>query len=76
MKDLRTQILKIGDPLLKHILSRVDADEESVKEEIRLMVKEGILRMKEDPIDHDWTYRIRSIIGLSSLIFVTFYFHS
>lgn len=63
MKDLRTQILsvvnKIGDPLLKHILSRVDADEESVKEEIRLMVKEGILRMKEDPIDHDWIYRIR-----------------
>ncbi len=57
-KQVMLVVQDIGDPLLSHIVGRMnDCDKESVKETVRNLVQRGWLRMKEDDIDHDWAYR-------------------
>ena len=48
---------KIGDPLMEHITERIDVAEKDVRHAVLGLVRDGTLRMKEDIIDHDWTYR-------------------
>lgn len=45
-------VREIGDPLLDDIEERVP----DCRETVRALVKDGLLRMKEDPVDHDWAY--------------------
>jgi len=58
---IRDCVKRVGDPLMRHILAHVmphGFSEEEVRSEVRAMVGRGELRMKEDSIDHDWTYRM------------------
>jgi len=59
---VRDCVQDIGDPLFVHILRRCEAacpwtNVEEVKAVVRGMVNRGVLHMREDPVDHDWTYR-------------------
>jgi len=60
---------KIGDPLMKHIKEHIGGDPDKVKICVIAMVQRGTLRMKEDCIDHDWSYRLtsygKSVYGLN-----------
>lgn len=60
---LRTTILQcvdaVGDPLMEHIIEfcrKFEFTEEDIRNEVRSMVTENELRMKEDDVDHDWAY--------------------
>jgi len=59
----------IGDPLLKHIVNRLDDQDHDgeyggyVEQAVLDLVARGVLRMKEDSYDHDWTYRLARIDG-------------
>jgi len=49
---------KIGDPLMREIIKHCARwPEDHVRQEVLEMVQQGVLRMKEDDIEHDWTYR-------------------
>jgi len=49
---------KIGDPLMRQIITYCERwPEDQVRRQVRAMVQQGVLRMKEDYTDHDWTYR-------------------
>lgn len=64
---IRECVDKIGDPLMMHItaycgdrgffVDDMGFSVDVVKAEVKRMVDAGILRMKDDDIDHDWTYR-------------------
>ena len=57
---IRECVEEIGDPLMKHIIKRTvpfGFTEALTKAIVLLMFQQGELRMKEDEIDHDWSYR-------------------
>jgi len=53
----------IGDPLMCHIQSRIGVAHpgiwtcDEISDAVMVMVNDGRLRMKEDSVDHDWSYR-------------------
>lgn len=48
---------EIGDPLLKHIRSRLQEHApETIDAVVQTMVRCGVVRQKEDIYDHDWVY--------------------
>lgn len=60
---LQTEVLKvverIGDPLISHIIDGVnvpDASDYQIIQTVGDLVRGGLLRMKDDDIDHDWAY--------------------
>ena len=57
---IRECVQNIGDPLMNHIQDHVCPHgwtKDDVRREVLRMVKRGELRMKEDSVDHDWSYR-------------------
>ena len=57
---IREVVNDVGDPLMSHITGFVTLQgwgSEEVRKEVLAMVDRGELRMKDDDIDHDWTYR-------------------
>ena len=57
---IRSCVERYGDPLLEDIViwtACTSYDAEATKVEVLAMVNRGELRMKDDVIDHDWTYR-------------------
>lgn len=58
--SIKTEIMNIvaaiGDPLLRHIVQRTGHGKTAVEEAVRELVKDGMLRMKEDSYDHEWSY--------------------
>ncbi len=57
---IRECVEEIGDPLISHICTRTAPfgfDYEKTRTEVNAMVQRRELRMKEDDIDHDWSYR-------------------
>lgn len=68
MKDalrnaIRDAVAEVGDPLMCHIQSRVTKawpgtfTIDEIRDEVLAMVNREELRMKEDCVDHDWSYR-------------------
>ena len=55
--EVREVVERVGDPLMSHIIQETGADALDVKRVVQEMVHRGELRQKEDPIDHDWSYR-------------------
>lgn len=55
--QVRAVVNVMGDPLMRDFLESVYGTENEIKETVRQMVESGELRMKEDEIDHDWSYR-------------------
>jgi len=55
--QVRVVVERMGDPLMSDITEAIDRPVEEVKAVVREMVKRSELRMKEDSIDHDWSYR-------------------
>lgn len=53
---------RLGDPLLDHILAEFSDTESDVvvRQAVRSLVGAGMLRMKDDDIDHDWCYVLTS----------------
>ena len=64
MKPLKDYILeyvaRVGDPLLQDIVRALAdiAPKAVVEAEVTTLLHQGLLRMKDDDIDHDWTYRL------------------
>lgn len=62
-RAIRKVVEDVGDPLMEHVLSRVHAAHPGVwnSEQIRAatlsLVNQEVLRMREDSVDHDWSYR-------------------
>ena len=55
-EDVLQSVKKIGDPLLKHIAEDLGVSRETVAPVAKVLVDRGLLRMKEDDVDHDWAY--------------------
>jgi len=56
-EQIRAAVDAVGDPLLKHIVSRVTGyTREEIEQRVSELVQLGVLRQKEDPYDHDWCY--------------------
>jgi len=51
-------VKKIGDPLMEHIHEEVGGDYDALRAQVQELVRNGYLRMKDDDIDHDWSYRL------------------
>ena len=60
---IRTIVENIGDPLMMHIYGGIHEahpgmwTDDDIRREVLAMVNREELRMKEDPVDHDWSYR-------------------
>lgn len=50
----------IGDPLLRHIVARCGLEKDEASQITGDLVRGGMLRMKEDDVDHEWAYRLTS----------------
>ena len=48
----------VGDPSLFTIANRLCVTRDSITEDVRELVQQGLLRMKDDDYDHDWVYRL------------------
>jgi len=61
MTDIERQIREVvqdmGDPLLTDIVARTHSTYDEVAPTVKQMCVRGVLRQKEDCVDHDWTYR-------------------
>lgn len=56
---IRDCVEEVGDPLMSHIVTHVGDGytRDEIREEVLAMVNRGELRMKEDSVDHEWSYR-------------------
>ena len=46
-----------GDPSMSDFYKAIDEDNGMIKEIVKALVQDSVLRMKEDSTEHDWTYR-------------------
>lgn len=53
-------IKEIGDPLMSHIINRSGFSKQEANDIVSALMKKGLVRMKEDPYDHDWAYVLTS----------------
>ena len=56
-RQIMAVIARFGDPSLDDICKAVEAEEEMLHQEVMAMVREGLVRQKDDDIGHDWVYR-------------------
>lgn len=55
---IRACIEKWGDPILRHFIEDCQPfTQQQITDALNAMVSFNIVRMKEDIIDHDWSYR-------------------
>lgn len=55
---IREIVEETGDPLMSHFIEAMpEEDAEFIKQIVRALVQDGVLRMKEDSIDHEYSYR-------------------
>ena len=55
--EIRSIVEDMGDPLMADLVGRTHSTYDKVAPVVKLMVRRGELRQKEDLVDHDWTYR-------------------
>jgi hypothetical protein len=51
-------VAEVGDPTFANIQSAMGQDVDALRDPVRELVTTGLLRMKDDDIDHDWAYRL------------------
>lgn len=60
---IRKVVESVGDPLMEHIWKGIETNhpalwnKDQIYNEVMAMVQREELRMKEDSVDHDWSYR-------------------
>jgi len=57
-KEIMAAVHEHGDPLMYDIQAELARESETVRRAVLDLVHRGMLRMKDDDIDHDWTYRM------------------
>ena len=56
-KEVREVVERVGDPLMSDFYKGVKSTRERIKKVVKEMVGYVVLRMKEDTVNHEWSYR-------------------
>lgn len=59
---MKTQIVELltdqSDLFLTEIATRLGASDDEVRPHLRALVGDGVVKMKEDTVEHAWMYRL------------------